>query len=600
MKLSLPTLWVHSACLLGIGSMATVSAAAQCSTTELAELGAYDAQAGDLYGTSVAIDGFLAVVGSPGDAGGTGMVYVYMFDGFNWRLQCRLTASNYQPGDRFGTSVSVSGDVVVVGAPQPSPLNANGQAYVFVKPSTGWFDMTENAILTSSTGANYDNFGYAAAIDGDTVVVGAYLDDDSGTNSGAAFVFERAAMGWRSMTETAVLTASDNNIGDQFGVSVAIDGRQVIVGADRDSDVALQAGSAYVFEAPASGWASMTESAKLTRTAPVDFDRFGLSVGSTDGAAVVGAWGDDAAAEKAGAAFVFERPVTGWANMNETATLTASNAAAGDHLGWSVDIDGDTVVAGAPANLFDGSGFGSSYVYLRPVAGWVSTTEDSTQVQSTPALDDEFGMSVSISEPLVYVGARFVETLAYSQSGASYLFGLNDDCDRNGVLDRCDVLAGNGSDNDNDGHLDNCALIGDSYCGPAVPNSTGVPSRINASGSPMVAQNNITLVASQLPPVSFGFFILSQAQGLVHQPGGSTGRLCLSGSVGRYVGPGQVQQSDAGGSFRLSLDLTQMPTPTGFVAAQPGETWNFQAWHRDGSPSGPTSNFSDGLELRLQ
>ncbi len=345
---------------------------------------------------------------------------------------------------------------------------------------------------------------------------------------------------------------------------------------------------------------STSESAKLTRAVPVALDRFGLSVGTSGAAAVVGAWGDDTAAEKAGAAFVFERAGTGWASMNETAVLTASNATAGDHLGWSVDMDGDTVVAGAPANLFDGSGFGASYVYLRPATGWASTTEDLEQVQSAPLLDDEFGMSVAISEPLVYVGARFVEGLGYSQAGSSSLFGLNQDCDRNGVLDQCDVLAGNGADADRDGHLDNCGVLGDSYCGPGVPNSTGASGRIDASGSASVALNNVTLVVSQLPAQSFGFFIVSQTQGLVHQPGGSTGRLCLAGSVGRYVGPGQIQQSDASGYFSLSLDLTQMPTPTGFVPAQAGDTWNFQAWHRDSSATGPTSNFTDGLELVLQ
>jgi hypothetical protein len=146
----------------------------------------------------------------------------------------------------------------------------------------------------------------------------------------------------------------------------------------------------------------------------------------------------------------------------------------------------------------------------------------------------------------------------------------------------------------------NPGSIGTSYCGPAVVNSTGSSGSLSGTGSATVANNDLTLVASDLPLNSFGYFLTSRTQGNTPQPGGSQGVLCLSGNIGRYTGPGQIQNSGAAGSFDLLLDLTQTPTPTGFVAVAAGETWNFQAWHRDAVGGVATSNFTDGLEVQFQ
>jgi len=123
---------------------------------------------------------------------------------------------------------------------------------------------------------------------------------------------------------------------------------------------------------------------------------------------------------------------------------------------------------------------------------------------------------------------------------------------------------------------------------------------IIASGSLTLADNNMSLVAASLPSNSFGFYLTSQVQGFIQNPGGSQGNLCLSGSIGRYVGPGQILNSGAGGTFTLGIDLTQMPTPTGLVAAQAGETWNFTTWYRDAVGGSATSNFTDGVEVTFQ
>ncbi len=151
---------------------------------------------------------------------------------------------------------------------------------------------------------------------------------------------------------------------------------------------------------------------------------------------------------------------------------------------------------------------------------------------------------------------------------------------------------------DLDGGLGAPGLILLSGC-PGVPNSTGVGAELRAFGSPVAADNNVTLLASRLPPLSFGFFFTGVAAATVPSPGGSQGTLCLGGSIGRYVGPGQILSSGAAGVFSLALDLTRTPTPTGLVSVGAGETRFFQGWYRDANP-GVTSNFTASLEATFQ
>ena len=135
------------------------------------------------------------------------------------------------------------------------------------------------------------------------------------------------------------------------------------------------------------------------------------------------------------------------------------------------------------------------------------------------------------------------------------------------------------------------------YCGPAVVNSTGASATMTASGSFVVATNDTTIACASMPTNSFAYFLTSRTQGFVAMSGGSSGNLCLAGAIGRFTGPGQIQNSGASGGVQLTLDLTQHPTPTGLVSVISGETWNFQCWFRDAAMGMATSNFSDGLEI---
>ncbi len=139
--------------------------------------------------------------------------------------------------------------------------------------------------------------------------------------------------------------------------------------------------------------------------------------------------------------------------------------------------------------------------------------------------------------------------------------------------------------------------VGSAYCGPAVPNSTGASSALAGGGSSSVAANDLVLSGSSLPLNSLTLAIASRTQGFVQAPGTSIGNLCLGGSIGRFIG--QASSSGATGSVNVAVDLTSIPQPNGAVTALPGETWNFQIWHRDAVGGQSVSNFTNGLEVVL-
>ena len=136
---------------------------------------------------------------------------------------------------------------------------------------------------------------------------------------------------------------------------------------------------------------------------------------------------------------------------------------------------------------------------------------------------------------------------------------------------------------------------GTNYC-TANNNSTGTTGVMSATGTNSIAANDMVLTASNLPTMAFGFFLTSQTQGFVPNPGGSDGNLCLGGAIGRFVGPGQIMSSGAGGVINLTTDNTAHPTSNmGLISILVGDTWSFTCWHRDATMAG--SNFADGYEV---
>jgi uncharacterized repeat protein (TIGR01451 family) len=367
-----------------------------------------DSVTGDDFGVSVAVSGSTAVIGAQFHKVGSnthqGVAYVFARSGMTWGQQAELSASDGAANDHFGYYVAISGDTAVIGAPDRN--SSRGEAYVFVKPAGGWASGHETAKLTASDGAAGDDFGYSVAISGDSAIIGA---KGHNSNQGEAYVFVKPAGGWASGTETARLTASDGGADDGLGISVAISGNTAVVGADGHN---LGQGEAYVFLKPAGGWATGHETAKLTASDGVSSDGFGQSVAISGNTVVVGAYAYNS---NQGKAYVFVKPAGGWVTGTERAKLTASDGASDNYFGASVAISGDTAVVGAFAYSFDE---GNAYVFVKPAGGWASGTENYQLSASDGVGNDYFGYSVAISAEAAVVGA-FNHN---SQKGAAYMY----------------------------------------------------------------------------------------------------------------------------------------------------------------------------------
>ena len=210
-----------------------------------AKLLASDGVADDEFGKSVSISGDYTVVGALlDDDNGTnsGSAYVFKRTGTSWVEEAKLLASDGATNDQFGFSVSISGDYAVVGATDDDDNGSgSGSAYVFKRTGTSW---VEEAKLLASDGAEGDLFGGSVSISGDYTVVGAHQDDDNGTNSGSAYLFKRIGTSW---AQEAKLLASDGLLDDVFGFSVSISGDYAVVGSVWDDDNGTNSGSAYVY-----------------------------------------------------------------------------------------------------------------------------------------------------------------------------------------------------------------------------------------------------------------------------------------------------------------------------------------------------------------
>lgn len=342
--------------------------------------------------------------------------------------KARLSASDKMSYDFFGESIAISGDTIVVGVGNISigPMEHAGAVYVFAKPTTGWATMTQSAKLTASDKAGGDYFGSSVAISGDVIVVGAVGAD----NAGAAYVFVKPSGGWTgNLTENAKLTASDKEGGDGFGL-VAISGDTIVIGAGfEDPGDVIDAGSAYVFTKPAGGWkGNLTESAKLIASNKKYEDYFGKPAISGDVIAVSATSADPDGVDRAGAIYIFEKPAGGWkGTLTENAILTAGDKDADDHIGVSVSIWGDVVVAGAP---YDDPGevgsAGSAYVFKKQGSSWSDMSHTAKLIASDGENFDHLGESISITEDAVIVGAYTDSIGANTSQGSAYLFIMPD------------------------------------------------------------------------------------------------------------------------------------------------------------------------------
>ena len=333
------------------------------------------------------------------------MAYVFTKPGPVWvntNEIAQLSASDAASGDWFANSVAIDNQTIVIGAKEESGVaSGSGSAYVFVKPGPAWVTGTETGKFTASDGANLDDFGRDVDIDGDVVIIGAFQDDSPVSNAGSAYIFEKPGGGWTSMTESAKLTASDQANADYLGQSVSISGNHILAAAPGDDENGSSSGSVYFYEKPGANWLTATETSKASPY----FEWFGTAFFGCDVAidgnyAVVGS---RAAYSNQGTAYVLFFDGTSWEKVAE---LSASDAAAGDWYGFSVDMSGDVIVIGAHYDDDSGSASGSAYVYVMPGGGWVDMTETAKLTASVGFMNDYFGYDVSIDGDVIVVGAH--------------------------------------------------------------------------------------------------------------------------------------------------------------------------------------------------
>jgi hypothetical protein len=303
----------------------------------------------------------------------------------------------------------------------------SGSAYVFCRNQGGADNWGQVAKLTASDVAAGDEFGRAVSIDGDTAVIGARGDDDAGSRSGSAYVFYRDQGGADNWGQVAKLTASDAAAGDEFGYVVSISGDTAIVGAPLHDGGESNSGSAYVFYRDQGGADNWGEAPNLVASDDNAGDYFGVAVSVNGDTAIIGAFEDDDGGTDSGSAYVLQRNPSGAGSVWEPAAkLAASDAAAEDYFGWAVSIDRDMAVVGAYGDNAAATDCGSAYLFLRNQGGADNWGQVAKLNASDAEASDVFGHAVSISGGTAIVGA-FRDDDGGANSGSAYLFDWDND-----------------------------------------------------------------------------------------------------------------------------------------------------------------------------
>jgi FG-GAP repeat len=305
-----------------------------------------DGATSDWFGSSIAIDNGVVAIGAPlGGDNGSGSGSAYLFDASTGVQLFKLLPNEGATGDQFGYSISIDNGVVAVGAIQDnSNGSASGSAYLFdASTSTQLFKLLPN------DGATGDWFGSSIAIANGVVAVGAYQDDDNGTASGSAYLFDTS-----TSSQLFKLLPNDGAASDNFGYSIAIDNGVVAVGAYRDDDNGGNSGSAYLFDA--------STGAQLFKILPKDGatgDWFGSSIAIANGIVAVGAYQDDDNGSASGSVYVFDASTN-----TQLFKLLASDGAANDNFGFSIAIDNGVVALGVLQDDSRGTNSGSAHVFV--------------------------------------------------------------------------------------------------------------------------------------------------------------------------------------------------------------------------------------------
>ncbi|MEZ5009945.1 MAG: hypothetical protein R2753_17480 [Chitinophagales bacterium] len=315
---------------------------------------ASDGASGDAFGSAVAISGNWAIVGAIFDddiVNSSGSAYLYFYNGSTWTEFQKITASNPGFNNKFGFSVSISGNFAVVGANTAGGpfLSTGGAAYVFQYNGSIWEQIQ---IVQPADIQTLDNFGFSVDIVGDKFVVGSNVDDDNGNASGSAYVYKYNGS---IFIQEQKLTAIDGAANDQYGVSVAIGKDIIVVGANLDDSPATDAGSIYIYDFNGSSW---VHNLKIAATDQNSSDNLGTTVSISNKRIIAGSGYDDAPLPNSGSIYIYNFDGSTW---EEGIKVTASDANSNDFYGNSASISGEWIVTGAAFNDDFASSTGSAY-----------------------------------------------------------------------------------------------------------------------------------------------------------------------------------------------------------------------------------------------
>lgn len=292
------------------------------------KLTASDSESADRFGEAVDIDGDYIVVGAyqakNGTTENTGTAYIYKRNGATWELQTKIYANDSEVADNFGKTVAISGEYIVVGAPNEDL--GTGAAYVFHRSDETWTQVTK---FIENDAEEWDYFANSVDIDGDYIVAGTWHNNAAGSNSGAAYIFYNNGETWEFQ---AKLVADDASVDAAMGYSVAISGNSVVAGAHA---VEGATGAAYIFVRENTTW---SQQAKLTANNGSGEDFFGKAVSISADYVIVGSQNHDMSKANEGSAYLYTRDGTIW---NQQAEFTASDASDTGLFGYCVAIEGD-------------------------------------------------------------------------------------------------------------------------------------------------------------------------------------------------------------------------------------------------------------------